>query len=246
MRGLFYLARAALAGAVLAGALGAFAAWLQNVDALFWRSALTAAGGGLFGLGVGTLDRSGAAKADLSAASILSLLNPLALYSFCKSAPLSLAFAAAIMIAGAAATLANSRDYRAAIALSLALAVAPFVSASLLPLYPGLFLLSPLVSPWGFSLRKTIGFLVVVWTPLAMTIVSLAYLHSFAIPFPSHSLLDLENWRRMPDRDLLVLASGGAAIAFGALSAKRRWAGLAFIAGGFFLALAHPEWRHMF
>ncbi|MEZ5928591.1 MAG: hypothetical protein R3C55_08950 [Parvularculaceae bacterium] len=93
-----------------------------------------------------------------------------------KGAETSLLLAAIMMVASAALALASSRDYRAAVLVGLALAGAPFLSNSLLYLYPALLIALPLVSPWGLAFAVS-------WVSLSsfgrpsMALIGLAYLH---------------------------------------------------------------------
>lgn len=247
-----------LAGALLAGALGGLfeppGAPLARLalfpDLLsFADGALGAASNaelsGLAGAVIGFFLRASAKAGGAPRPVLLSgllLANPLAVYAFAGGAGAALLLAAGTIVACAAVGLAATRDYRAAVLLSFALALAPFLSNTLLFLYPLLFLALPLASPWGLAPRKVAGFAVVIWSPFAMALAGLAYLHWLLGPPGATPPFDLAAWRGAFGEDLLLVAAGAGLISLAAFAGSRLAGGLAFLSGGGLLALAHAEW----
>lgn len=247
-----------LAGAAFAGALGAFSV---RPDAPLARLALipdllsfadgtlgAASNAGLAGLAGAVIGFSLAASAKAGGAprpvllSALLLANPIAVYAFAGGAGAALLLAAGTIVACAAVGLAATRDYRAAVLLSFALALAPFLSSTLLFLYPLLFLALPLASPWGLAAHKAAGFAVVVWSPFAMALAGLAYLHGLLGPPGGGAPFDIAAWRGAFGEEFLLLAAGAGLISLAAIAGSRLAGGLAFLAGAELLALTHPEW----
>lgn len=255
-----HLVSVLLGGALLAGALGGLfqppgapLARLALIPDLFSFAEGTpgaASNAGLAGLAGAVIGFSLAASAKAGGArrpfllSGLLLANPIAVYAFAGGAGAALLLAAGTIIACAAVWLAATRDYRAAVLLSFALALAPFFSNTLLFLYPMLFLALPLASPWGLTPAKTAGFAVVIWSPFAMAFLGLAYLHWLLGPLAAIAPFDLADWRGAFGEDFLLLAAGAGLISLAAFAASRLAGGLAFLAGAELLALTHPEWFH--
>jgi len=253
-----HLVSVLLAGAAFAGALGGL---FQPPGAPLTRMALipdllsfangtlsAVSNAGLAGLAGAVIGVCLAASAKAGGArrpfllSGLLLANPLAVYAFAGGAGAALLLAAGTIVACAAVGLAATRDYRAAVLLSFALALAPFLSNTLLFLYPLLFLALPLASPWGLAAQKAAGFAVVIWSPFAMALAGLAYLHGLLDPPVGGAPFDLAAWRGAFGEDFLLLAAGAGLISLAAIAASRLAGGLAFLAGAELLALAHPEW----
>ncbi|MCB9954378.1 MAG: hypothetical protein H6848_00625 [Caulobacterales bacterium] len=159
----------------------------------------------------------------------LLVSNPLLLLAFVKGAETSLLLAAMMIVASAAFALAASRDYRAAVLVGLALAGAPFLSNSLLYLYPALLFALPLVSPWGLAPRRLAGFSVVVWSPFSMALIGLAYLHWLIGDFGA-ALAAPPPLKEVFCPDYLALTASAALMAFAA-----RGRGLARPLGAFIL-----------
>lgn len=200
------------------------------------EAALTAIAGAAVGFLLGAL---ASIREERSPARFgLLLSNPATLAAFAHGAQASLLLAAILIVASAVFALAASRDYRAAVLVGIALAGAPFLSNSLLYLYPALFLMLPLVSPWGLAPRRLAGFAVVVWSPFAMALIGLAYLHwligdfgaAFAAPPPMRAVFCPE---------YLALAAGAGLIALAARMRGLSGPAAAFLLGGVVIAACH-------
>lgn len=199
----------------------------------FAGAARGAIAGALFGGAIAILGQVRSTRHPSGAvAPALLFANPLVCFAFLRGEDAALFFAAATLIAGAAVALAALRDFRAAIALGMALALAPFLSGAVLYLYPLLAVALPLISPWGLAPRKAAGFAVVLWSPAIMVLAGIFYLRWLLEPTAAPLSVDLD------DAFAGVSAIAGAAVvAPAAFAGSRRAASLAFAAGGGLLAL---------
>lgn len=175
----------------------------------------------------------------------LLLVNPIAFLAFAEGASAGLFLSAATLVATAAATLVVTRDYRACILLAAALTAAPFVSNTLLFFYPPLMIALPVLSPWGPNPRKAIGFSIVIWSPLAMTMGGLAYLDWLLGGILSAAPIDAPDWNEAQNRDLLFIAAGAATIAAANVHGSRIAAALACLVGAGLFMITHPEWLNL-
>lgn len=138
----------------------------------------------------------------------LVLLNPLVIYALSRGTGASLALAAVALLITATLGLARQRDHRGTVGLGLAVAAAPFISTSVLALYPALILFAPLLSPWSGP-RRLAGFFTAIFAPAAMAAVATLYLY-WLIGQPARLAVE---GPAAPLRDLLLVLAGAALVA---------------------------------
>lgn len=138
----------------------------------------------------------------------LVLSNPLVIYALLLGAGASLALAAAALLMAATLGLARQRDHRGTVGLGLAVAAAPFISTSVLVLYPALILFAPLLSPWSGP-RRLAGFFTALFAPAAMAAAATLYLY-WLIGQPERLAAE---GPAAPLRDLLLVLAGAALVA---------------------------------
>ncbi|MGE0407738.1 MAG: hypothetical protein AB7P23_00595 [Amphiplicatus sp.] len=139
---------------------------------------------------------------------LLAFLNPLVVFAIASGPVHAFALAAMVVLWRAVIALLSEQDHRAVIALGLALGISPFLSSSILVLYPPLAIAAPLLTPWGRDLRRLGGFLTAIMAPCLMAGASLLYLYwIFEVP------LRLPTFRHDAAPTLVLALSGGALIA---------------------------------
>lgn len=258
MRGDVRLGAISVASAGLAGAVAGYfpdsaAAPLARNDlvpdllslagerpATFANVGLTAVAGAIIGLAMAAAAHRRNGERAISPFDILLLANPIAVFSYSQGADAALLLAATTIVGCAAMTLARTRGYRACVVLGLMLALAPFLSNSLIYLYPALLVASPAISPWGIAPRRAAGFAVVVWSPLAMTVVSLAYLQ-WLLGRAIGSPFSLQ-WSTAMLIPLFLAVAGGVVISIAGLTGARSARLFAFLAAAGLLGWMHPDW----
>lgn len=221
------IALSAAAGAALCCAFALFAPSADDLaaprtpfppDLVYWLERLPqgallvapASAGALAGIAIiAALSARGGSPARLAVLA-LALFNPLALFALNLGAPGALFFAAALLLWRAVIALAAGRDAGATVALGAAGAMAPFLSNSILALYPLLLPVLLFLSPWGAKPRPLAGYMTAVAAPFILACLAAGYLiWLFGAP---HGVAGPEI-RSAPSADTLLILAGGFLIA---------------------------------
>jgi hypothetical protein len=208
---------------------------LMLADLLFGGGspiAAAALAGGVAGIAC-SLVLTGRKKAGVSALA-LALFNPLTLYAYSLGASAALALAAGLVVARALSALIATPGHEATVAVGISVAAAPLISSVAVALIPLILFLTPVLSPWGASPRKLVGFIAAILAPLGMTCLAILYLY-WLLGAPD----TLRPAMALPPEDTLLIFAGAILIAIAGTRAAAQ--GAACSAGAIILFFARPE-----